>query len=100
VVSYEFQVTNIGDYTDTFALSATGVWTATLPGGSDTGPIDPGASITVTVLVTVPEGALDGDMDVTTLKVTSLLDPAVWQTAPVTTTAKLIFFNLLPLVRR
>ena len=39
VVSYEFTITNTGDYTDTFALGLTGLWTATLPGGSNTGPL-------------------------------------------------------------
>ncbi len=100
VVSYEFTVTNTGDYTDSFALAASGVWTATLPSGDNTGPLAPGAVITVTVLVTVPEGIADGDFDVTTLKVTSILDSSVWQTATVTTTAKVMFYSLLPLIRK
>ena len=30
-----FTVTNTGDYTDSFALAVSGVWTATLPGGRE-----------------------------------------------------------------
>ena len=97
VVSYEFTVTNTGDYTDTFALGVTGVWTATLPGGDNTGPLAAGASTTVTVLVTVPEGVADGDFDVTTLKITSQLDTSIWATADVTTTADVMHYILLPL---
>ena len=78
----------------------TGVWTATLPGGSNTGPLAAGASTTVTVLVTVPEGVADGDFDVTTLKITSQLDTSIWTTADVTTTADVMHFILLPLVNR
>lgn len=100
VLSYKFTVTNTGDYTDSFALAVSGVWTATLPGGDNTGLMDAGASIPVTVLVTVPGGVTNGDFDVTTLKVTSLLDPAIWKTADVTTTALVRCYNLLPLIRR
>jgi hypothetical protein len=50
--------------------------------------------------VTVPEGVADGDFDVTTLKITSILDSSVWQTATVTTTAKVMFYSLLPLIRK
>jgi hypothetical protein len=53
----------------------------------------------VIVLVTVPEGVADGDFDVNTLNITSILDSSVWQTARVTTTAQVIFYSLLPLVR-
>ena len=100
VVSYDFQVTNTGDYTDTFSLEASGVWTATLPGGDNTGMLAAGASATVTVLVQVPEEVGDGDTDMTTLIATSDLDPVVAASADVTTTAQLMYYNLLPLVRR
>ena len=100
LVSYEFVVTNTGDYTDSFALALTGVWTATLPGGDNTGPLAPGASITVTVVVEVPQGVSHGDFDVTTLKATSLLDVSVWVTEQVTTTAIVWFYNILPIIMR
>jgi hypothetical protein len=98
VIPYEFMVTNTGDYTDSFALTVSGVWTATLPGGDNTGLLAPGASTTVTVLVEVPEGASDGDFDVTTLKITSQLDISIWETADVTTTAILSYYNLMPII--
>jgi hypothetical protein len=98
VVSYDFMVTNTGDYTDTFALGVTGVWTATLPDGDSTDPLAPGASTVVTVLVTIPEGATQGETDVTTLKITSQLDTSIWTTAEVTTTVRLFFYNLLSII--
>ena len=100
VMSYDFQVTNTGDYTDSFALDVSWVWTATLPGGDNTGLLAPEASTTVTVLVQVPEDVGNGDTDVTTLTITSDLDPDVTASGDVITTAQLMYYNLLPLIRR
>ncbi len=103
VVSYEFLVTNTGDYHDSFALEVSGAWAATLPGGDNTGPLAAGESITVTVLVTVPEGVSNGELDVTTLMVTSDLDPTVMASAEVTTTAIVppsMYFVMMPIIRR
>jgi hypothetical protein len=96
VVAYEFTVTNMGDYTDTFALDVSGIWSATLPGGDTTGPLAAGASATVVVVVQVPEGAMPGDTDVTTLNATSVLNPEVSATAQVNTTASLV--RMLPII--
>ncbi len=103
VVSYDFTVTNTGDYTDSFALAASGVWTTTLPGGENTVPLAPGAVTNVVVLVTVPQGAADGDVDLTTLTIASALDPTVSASAGVTTTASVpppVFSILLPIIRK
>jgi VCBS repeat-containing protein len=103
VVSYAFLVTNSGNYTDTFSIALSGVWDATLPGGNSTGPLAAGDSLAITVLVTIPEDAMDGDSDVTTLTITSALDPAVTASAEVTTTAVIpppMFYTMLPLIRR
>ncbi|OGN92500.1 MAG: hypothetical protein A2Z71_10350 [Chloroflexi bacterium RBG_13_50_21] len=99
-LTYEFVVTNTGNYTDSFALAVSGVWTASLPGGENTEPLAAGAGITVTVLVEIPEGVSDGDIDVTTLKITSILDSAEYALADVTTTAIVRYYTLLPLIRR
>jgi hypothetical protein len=103
VVSYEFQVTNTGDYTDSFNLQVSGLWTATLPGGDNTGPLAPGETTSVTVWVTVPAGAADGEVDVTTLTITSVLDPLITASAEVTTTATVpppVYTILMPIIRR
>jgi hypothetical protein len=96
LVAYEFTVTNSGDYTDTFSLEVSGVWPASLPGGDTTGALAAGASVGVTVLVEVPEAVSPGATDVTTLMVTSGLDPAVFAEVQVTTTAS--FFSILPIM--
>ncbi len=72
-VVYEVEVTNTGSYTDTFSLSATGVWTATL-GASSTGELGAGESTVVLLEVEVPAGALIGDSDQTTVMAVSGLD--------------------------
>jgi uncharacterized membrane protein len=101
VLTYEFEVTNTGDYTDTFALSLEGVWSASLPGGSSTVPLSPGASTTVTVLVTVPGDVADGATDVTILTATSGLDTLVTGSAQVTSSAIVLrYITLLPMITK
>ncbi len=98
VLSYEFEVTNTGDYTDTFSLGWEGAWQVSLPGGTSTGPLSPGASTTVTVLVTVPGDVVDGATDVTILTATSGLDPLVTGSAQVTSIADVMYYIYLPLI--
>lgn len=100
VIAYEFTVTNTGDYTDTYALAVLGVWTSTLPGGDNTGLLAAGESISVTVLVEIPGGVIHGEFDVTTLKITSQLDTSIYDTAEVTTTTIVRYYNYLPLTVR
>ncbi len=101
VLTYEFEVTNTGDYTDTFSLGLEGAWQVSLPGGTSTGPLAPGASTTVTVLVTVPGDVADGDTNVTILTATSGLDPLVTGSAQVTSTAIVLrYISLLPIITR
>ncbi len=101
VVSYEFTVTNTGDYTDTFSLSLVhGAWMATLPGGDTTGPLAPGASTTVTVLVEIPAGVSNGDEDGASLTVTSGLDADVFAFGVIVTTADLMYYSILPIIFR
>ncbi len=99
VLTYEFEVTNTGSFTDSFTISASGVWSFTLP-ITDTGPLAPEASKAFNVLVTVPEGAGEGDTDVTSVTATSTIDPLVADTKEVTSTAKLIFNSFLPITFR
>jgi hypothetical protein len=96
LVAYEFTLTNTGDYTDAYTLAAEGLWGATLPGGDSTGPVAPGASVSVTVLVAVPVEAAAGESDVTTLTVTSTLDPDLTGSADVSTMAA--YMRLLPVI--
>jgi hypothetical protein len=98
VVAYEFTITNLGTYTDTFTLAASGVWTSTLPGGASTGPLGAGESVTITLLVTVPANAAGGASDVTVLTATSTLDNNVVVTAHATTAV--FFSNYLPVMEK
>jgi len=73
-VTYTLTVTNTGNASDTFTVSALsggpGLWTTT-PSTLSVGPLGPGASTTFTVDVAIPGGALSGDSDVATVTVTS-----------------------------
>ncbi|GAB4579976.1 MAG: hypothetical protein Fur0022_27150 [Anaerolineales bacterium] len=84
-VSYVMTITNTGNTTDTFDLSATGVWTATVSDTSLT--LGAGETSTFTVEVLIPGEALNGVLDVTTVTATSQNDATVTNSASLTTTA-------------
>ena len=86
VVSYAFVVSNQGNTSDSFALQASGVWTASLS-ASDTGLLAPGESFTLLVDVAVPPGAADGSLDTTTLRAASSAEPGVTSSARAVTIA-------------
>ncbi len=102
-LSYQFTLTNTGEFTDSFTLEVSGVWTTTLEGADNTGLLGPGTSKAITVLVTVPEGVVDGDTDVATLTAASDQDVAITASAQVTSTARVVpsgFKILMPIITR
>jgi hypothetical protein len=80
VITYTFAISNTGDYPDTFALSASGTWTATLSTAS-TGELGVGEGVEVTLVVEIPADALIGESDIATLTATSGLDGDITATA-------------------
>lgn len=87
-VTYTFTLTNTGNIADTFAISATGVWTTQLSAASS-GELLPGDSFTFSLQVTVPANAQDDDQDITHVMVQSGYETTVQASANVTTTAYL-----------
>ncbi len=73
---YTLTVTNHGNYTDTFTLAVSGVWTATLSDNS-TGPLGANESMALTLEVIIPLDASPGQFDVAGVTVTSTLDTDV-----------------------
>jgi sugar lactone lactonase YvrE len=87
-VTYTLQVTNTGNTSDTFDVSAGGYsWTTTAE-PSTVGPLVADASADVGVTVTIPVSAADGSTDVTTIVVTSQGDRTVTATSTLATTAR------------
>ncbi|OGO31382.1 MAG: hypothetical protein A2136_03000 [Chloroflexi bacterium RBG_16_54_11] len=97
VFIYGFTLTNTGDYTDTFTLEVSSLWPA-IPGGDNTGPLAPGEIVTVAVEVTIPEGALGGETNITTLTATSVLDSEVFISKDVITAAA--YVSILPIMMK
>ncbi|MCB8917509.1 MAG: hypothetical protein H6666_06265 [Ardenticatenaceae bacterium] len=90
-VTYTLEITNDGDITDTFDLAlGASDWTAALS-ASTTGPLAPGASITIEVYVTV--GA--GSSDAVDLTVTSQFDPSTSTTVTMETSTYLVYLPVL-----
>jgi uncharacterized membrane protein len=84
-VLYTLQVTNTGNITDTFYLTQTSLWAASLP--SSIGPLAANLSANALVTVTIPitvGGNLTGYTQIT---VTSQADPSQQATAMLATTA-------------
>ena len=80
---YVLPVINNGTLTDTFDITASGVWSITLP--APIGPLAPGETALLLVDVGVPDGANPGDLDTTVVTVTSQGDPAASDSAVLTT---------------
>jgi hypothetical protein len=80
-------------------MTASGVWEATLPGGQTTGPVGAGKSVTVTLEVTIPNGSVGLESDVTTLSATSVLGGG-GIVATTTATTTVWFQNYLPTIMK
>jgi uncharacterized membrane protein len=83
-VGYLLHLTNDGNTLDTFEILATGVWTITVP--TTVGPLDPGMSADINILVDIPPYATPGEFDTSTIGVTSQGDGSKTQSSSLTTT--------------
>lgn len=81
-VDFVLTVENTGNVADTFNLSITGTWTATLSDMSVA--LNAGDSTTVIVTVDIPASAADGEMDTLTFTAASAGDPMVTDSADLT----------------
>jgi uncharacterized membrane protein len=88
-VDYTLQLTNMGNVQDTFDLSVSGnTWDVVFPVNPVT--VDPGATVDVTVSVTIPPDAMDGDTDEAVITATSQEDPTQSDSSTLTTTAEVM----------
>ncbi|MBU0704667.1 MAG: hypothetical protein KKC18_12470, partial [Chloroflexi bacterium] len=88
-ITYDHVVTNTGNYTDTFTISASSShgWTVETP--SNPVAVGPGQSAGIQVRVTIPSDAVWGVEDRTVVTATSGINPALSDTALDTTTVNL-----------
>lgn len=84
-VTYTVSITNTGDVTDTFDLSAGGTWTTTASAISVT--LLAGENTNVSIEVEIPASAANGDSDTATVTAVSQGDNGVSDEAVLTTTA-------------
>ncbi len=84
-LTYTHQVTNTGDFADSYAVSISSSqgWATVTP--ANILLLNPGDSTPVTVTVSIPGGASNGQIDTSTVTVQSLNDGAVNDTAVDTT---------------
>ena len=87
-VTYTLQVTNTGNTSDTFDVGVGGYSWATVVDPPAVGPLVPGGSADVTVMVTVPTSAAGGTTDEAVATVTSRGDGLRIATCTLTTTAR------------
>jgi len=100
VVTYMLTLSNLGNTEDTITVAASGnLWDVNLPTTSF--DVAAGATADVTVEVTIPTDALNGDFDVVTITATS--EGGMEVTSELTTTAVVapeLYITYLPLVLR
>jgi hypothetical protein len=83
-VEYTLTVTNTGVVTDYFKLAVSSTWGPVLFMGGQ-GPVGPGESTQLVIVVDVPKTAMRGDRGVTEITASSISNPAVIDTARITT---------------
>jgi choice-of-anchor B domain-containing protein len=82
-VTYTLYITNTGNDSDTFTLTAAGNWDATF--SVDSVPLNAGESITVTVGIEIPAAALHHTSEIVTVTATSTEDVTESDSAALTT---------------
>ena len=92
-MGYTLTVTNTGQLTATFEISASAVWEVSLSAASLN--LSPGESALLTVNVTIPSSAALGEQDSALIVVQSALDPGLSRQAVLTTTAAQPVFSSL-----
>ena len=93
--TYTLAIANSGNTADTFDLSASSIWPATLSHSSVT--LAANASKIFSVAVDIPAGAVDGSFDVATITATSRSDAAATDSADLKTTAAEWLRTYLPI---
>jgi hypothetical protein len=86
MVDYTVTVTNTGTVSETYNLSATGVWATSVSPMSVS--LDVGEAMDFTVSVMIPTNAPNGDSDVTTVLATAASAPSVFAESHLTTTSE------------
>jgi len=84
-INYDFTVTNTGNTSDTYILTASSPhgWSVSAPSSV---AVSAGASVIVTITVSLPNDAIAGTADHLTLTTTSQTDTSITYTATATTT--------------
>jgi murein tripeptide amidase MpaA/uncharacterized membrane protein len=96
-VTYTIFVTNTGSLTDTYNLVISSTWP--LSYSTPIGPLAPGESTTIYVVVNVPPEAVNGEQDIAILRFTSQANPLIFKELDLTT--MLVWYNLyLPITTK
>jgi FG-GAP-like repeat/Bacterial Ig-like domain/Kelch motif len=85
VLTYTVQISNIGDFMDSYNIEISTTWQTTYP--LTIGPLLPGEDGMLIVVVTIPQDAMMWDQDVAILTITSQGDPLVSHEVTLTSTA-------------
>lgn len=86
-LTYTLQLSNLSTLVDTFDIQLTGNAWETIPSHNSVGPLTPGDSVELEIVVTVPLSAVIGNQDIAILTAVSQGDPSKFATTTLTTTA-------------
>jgi uncharacterized membrane protein len=94
-IAYTLQITNTGNYTDTYTVAvnslwANSLWAVTLTQPAPVGPLAPGQSRILTVNVLIPPAATNGNSSTASLTFRSKITPSAMATANYLTTVHIL----------
>ena len=89
LVTYELQISNDSNVTDTYSVTLNSLWTASAQ--TVVGPLASGETASFDVDVTVPAGAVSGEQDLGSVDVQSVAVSDLTENVSLTTTADAVF---------
>jgi uncharacterized membrane protein len=98
-IAYTLHITNTGNFVDTFTVTSVSNWGVNVTPTS-VGPLEAGGAATLTVYVSIPAAAIQGQSNSTTITLRSQRDPTAAETTILLTNVFNAYRVYLPMIKR